>query len=86
MPFSTNELHEEEEEEEEKSGGFPGQSGNDYLTAISPQSTLRSLLLVMADFFPRSVRAARPPSQARQRPAALNNMFNMTKIDFGSCF
>ena len=25
------------EEEEEKSGGFPGQSGNDYLTAISPQ-------------------------------------------------
>ena len=36
MPFSTNELH-EEEEEEEKSGGFPGQSVNDYLKAISPQ-------------------------------------------------
>ena len=34
---STNELREEEDEEEEKTGGFPGQSVNDYLKAISPQ-------------------------------------------------
>ena len=37
---STNEPREdedEEDEEEEKSGGFPGQSVNDYLKAISPQ-------------------------------------------------
>ena len=52
MPFSTNELHEEDEEddEEEKSGGFPGQSVNDYLKAISPQYDEPQLGSVWQDY------------------------------------